>query len=183
MFSLLRLTKQYCGNPIDQRIWWKLLPDVHQSISYFMKKVHAGFSLCMLNVCVLGGGGGDSLYMGVRRGMHGKSITTPTLGGTNIWFGQVFFLKYVPRNCLLPKNRHMFRDLWVDHGTYQSFFFLGGTGGSPIRQKFCQSPHPTLVPIFWTKACPPPAEVVPENLKNLNTFLCQIWLLLSSKVP
>ena len=62
-------------------------------------------------------------------------------------------------------------------------FFLGGWGVSPIRQKFCQSPHLTLVPVFGPRLVPPQPRFVPENLKNLNTFLCQIWLLLSSKVP
>ena len=33
-------------------------------------------------------------------------------------------------------------------------FFWGGLG-VPIRQKFCQSPHPTLVPIFWPRLVPP----------------------------
>ena len=64
------------------------------------------------------------------------------------------------------------------------FFSLGGTGGSPIRWKFCQSPPSDTCPRFWTKACPPPQpRFVPKNLKHLNTFLCQIWLLLSSTVP
>ena len=62
-------------------------------------------------------------------------------------------------------------------------FSWGGLGGPPIRRKFCQSPPSDTCPRFWTKACPPQLRFVPENLKNLNTFLCQIWLLLSSKVP
>ena len=36
-----------------------------------------------------------------------------------------------------------------------------------------------VFPPFWTAS----RGSFPENLKNLNTFLCQIWLLLSSKVP
>ena len=58
-------------------------------------------------------------------------------------------------------------------------FFLGGWG-SPIQWKFCQSPPPIdTCHHFWTKACPPPPQprFIPENLTNLNTFLCQIWLL------
>ena len=63
-------------------------------------------------------------------------------------------------------------------------FFLGENGGPPppIRRKFCQfpPPHPTLLPVFWTKACPPPppAEVRPRKFEkfeyifvsNLTTF-------------
>ena len=63
-------------------------------------------------------------------------------------------------------------------------FFSWGDGGPPIRQKFCQSPpirH--LSPFLDQCLSPPQPRFVPENLKNLNTFLCQIWLLLSSKVP
>ena len=55
-------------------------------------------------------------------------------------------------------------------------FFPGGTGGPPIRRKFYQSPHPTLVPVLDQGLSPPQPRFVPENLKNLDTFLCQIWL-------
>ena len=52
--------------------------------------------------------------------------------------------------------------------------------------KFSQSPpirH--LSPFLDQGLSPPPPRQgsSPKNLKNLNTFLCQIWLLLSSKVP
>ena len=54
------------------------------------------------------------------------------------------------------------------------FFFLGGLEGSnPIRQKFCQSPHPTFVPIFGLRLVPP-AEVRPPNFEwfvNPNTIV------------
>ena len=58
-------------------------------------------------------------------------------------------------------------------------FFLGGDwGGPPIRRKFCQSPPSDTCPRFWTKACPPPAEVRPRKFEkfkyifvsNLTTF-------------
>ena len=64
-------------------------------------------------------------------------------------------------------------------------FFPGGTGGfPPSGENFANSPTSDTCPRFWTKACPPPQpRFVPENLKNSSTFLCQIWLLLSSKVP
>ena len=63
------------------------------------------------------------------------------------------------------------------------FFFLGGLGVSPSGKNFVNPPSDTC-PRFWTKACPPlPPRFVPENWKNLKIFLCQIWLLLSSKVP
>ena len=66
--------------------------------------------------------------------------------------------------------------------TYQGFFPGGGLGGPPIWQKFCQSPHPTLVLVFGPRLVSPSWSSTP-NFKILNTFLCQIWLLLSSKVP
>ena len=63
-------------------------------------------------------------------------------------------------------------------------FSWGGLGGSPPSGKNFANPPPSdTCPHFWTKACPPQPRLVPENLKNLNTFLCQIWLLFSSKVP
>ena len=58
-------------------------------------------------------------------------------------------------------------------------FFPGGTGGvSPSGENFANSPPSDTCPHFWTKACPPQPRYVSENLKNLNTFLCQNWLLL-----
>ena len=64
------------------------------------------------------------------------------------------------------------------------FFILRETAGPPIWQKFCQSPPSDTCPHFWTKACPPPSRgSSPQKLKIFNTFLCQIWLLSSPKVP
>ena len=40
-------------------------------------------------------------------------------------------------------------------------FLPWGTRESPIQRKFCQSPHPTLVPVFGPRLVPPPAEVCP----------------------
>ena len=54
-------------------------------------------------------------------------------------------------------------------------FFPGGTGGvPPSGENFANPPHPTLVPVFGPRLVPPQPRFVPENLKNLNTFLCQI---------
>ena len=63
-------------------------------------------------------------------------------------------------------------------------FFPGGTGGPPIRRKFCQSPHPTLVPVFGPRLVPPPAEVRPRKflkfkyiyVSNLTTFMLKCTL-------
>ena len=60
-----------------------------------------------------------------------------------------------------------------------SGFFPGGTGGSPPSgENFANPPPIRTCPRFWTKACPPPAEVRPrkfEKIKyvfvsNLTTF-------------
>ena len=66
------------------------------------------------------------------------------------------------------------------HVTHQGFFSWGGDWGvPPIRRKFRQSPPPShTCPRFWTKACPPPAEVRPRKFEkfkyifvlNLTTF-------------
>ena len=58
-------------------------------------------------------------------------------------------------------------------------FSLGGTGGSPHRRKFWQSPHPRLVPVLGPRfVSPPPAEARPQKFEkfkyifgsNLTTF-------------
>ena len=70
-----------------------------------------------------------------------------------------------------------------DLGLSNQGFFPEGMGGSPIWQKFCQS-HPIWhLSQFLDRGFSPQPRFFPENLKNLNTFLCQIWLLFSSKVP
>ena len=56
-------------------------------------------------------------------------------------------------------------------------------GGSPHLAKILPIPPSDTCPRFWTKACPPQPRFVPENLKILNTFLCQIWLLLIQLIP
>ena len=58
-------------------------------------------------------------------------------------------------------------------------FFSWGTGRSPYPAKILPIPPSDTCPRFWTKACPPSRGSSPKNLTNLNTFLCQIWLLLS----
>ena len=45
------------------------------------------------------------------------------------------------------------------------FFSWGGLGGPPIRQKFCQSPHPTLVPVFGPRLVPPSRRSSPKIWK------------------
>ena len=67
---------------------------------------------------------------------------------------------------------------------FQQGFFWGG-GLPPFGKNFANPPIRHLSPFLDQGLSPPPPEprLVPENLKNSNTFLCQIWLLLSSKVP
>ena len=57
-------------------------------------------------------------------------------------------------------------------------------GGSPHPAKILPIPpirH--LSPFLDQGLSPPQPRFVPENLKNLNTFLCQIWLLLIQLIP
>ena len=65
--------------------------------------------------------------------------------------------------------------------TFQGFF-LGGLG-VPHPAKILLIPPIRHLSPFLDQGLSPQPMFVPENLKNLNTFLCQIWLLLSSKVP
>ena len=63
------------------------------------------------------------------------------------------------------------------------FFPGGGLGGPPHPAKILPIPpiwH--LSPFLDQGLSPPQPRFVPENLKNLNSFLCQIWPLLSWKV-
>ena len=60
---------------------------------------------------------------------------------------------------------------------FTGFFSWGGTGGPPIRQKFCQSNPSDTCPRFWTKACPPSQGSSPKIwifeylfVSNLTTF-------------
>ena len=57
--------------------------------------------------------------------------------------------------------------------TIRQGFFRGGMGGPPGKN-FANPPHLTLVPVFGPRLVPPQPRFIPENLKNLNTFLCQI---------
>ena len=71
---------------------------------------------------------------------------------------------------------------WINKQKNKPGFFSGGGGGTggspPSRKNFANPPHLTLVPRFWTKACPPPAEVRPRKFEkfkyifvsNLTTF-------------
>ena len=83
--------------------------------------------------------------------------------------------KYISVNKLNIKSVHYYGATVMTAG----FFFLGGgLGGPPIRRKFRQSPPSDTCPRFWTKACPPPAEVRPRKFEkfkyiivsNLTTF-------------
>ena len=65
------------------------------------------------------------------------------------------------------------------HDTAQGFFPGGGLGGSPPSGKNFANPPPSdTCPRFWTKACPPSAEVRPRKFEkfkyifvsNLTTF-------------
>ena len=58
------------------------------------------------------------------------------------------------------------------HTFTQDFFFLGG----PPSGKNFVNPQSNTSPRLWTEACSPQPWFVHENLNNLNTFLCQIWL-------
>ena len=77
----------------------------------------------------------------------------------------IYMQKLVTTVCLhcsfaRLKNKH--------RSTGNQGLFPGGTGGSPHRRKFCQSPpHPTLVPIFGPRLVPP-AEVRPRKFEKFN---------------
>ena len=70
-------------------------------------------------------------------------------------------------------------------GLVSRVFIQGGSWGvSHPSGKILSIPPSDTCPRFWTKACPTPQpRFVHENLKTLNTFFCQIWLLLSSQAP
>ena len=71
-----------------------------------------------------------------------------------------------------------------DLGLSNQVFFPGGTGGSPSGKNFVNPPPPIRhLSQFLDQGLSPQPRFFPENLKNLNTFLCQIWLLFSSKEP
>ena len=72
-------------------------------------------------------------------------------------------------------------DYRVMHHT--GFFPGGGTGGVPPSGKNFANPPPSdTCPHFWTKACPPPAEVRPRKFEKyifvskLTTFKLKITL-------
>ena len=65
------------------------------------------------------------------------------------------------------------------HNELMAGFFPGGTGG-PHPAKILLIPSIRHLSPFLDQglSSPPQPRFVPKNLKNLNTFLCQIWLLL-----
>ena len=69
---------------------------------------------------------------------------------------------------ILMANGAPFTTDWVRPG-----FFSGRTGVPPSGENFVNSPHPTPVPVFGPRLAPQ-LRFIPKNLKNLNTFLCQI---------
>ena len=62
------------------------------------------------------------------------------------------------------------------------FFSWGGLGG-PHPVKILPIPPIRYLSPFLDQGLSPQPRFIPKNLKKLNPFLCQIWLLLSSKVP
>ena len=56
---------------------------------------------------------------------------------------------------------------------YHGFFLGRGLGVPHLGKSLVNHPHPTLVPVFGPRLAPQP-RFVPENLKNLDTFLCQV---------
>ena len=116
--------------------------------------------------------------------MHSDVCTsttyTPVLNGT-FQSSHRFYSKF----CAARKARAGSRnDGFFVYCRKTQGFFLGGTGGPPQLAKILSIPPiQHLSPFLDQGLSPPQARFVPENLKNLNTFLCQIWLLLSSKVP
>ena len=87
----------------------------------------------------------------------------------------IFIILWLVLHVPIPAQCHMEGCIWTLYWC-RVFFLRGDWGGPPIRRKICQSPPSDTCPHFWTKAGPPQPRFVPENLKNLNTFLCQIWL-------
>ena len=65
----------------------------------------------------------------------------------------------------------------------RSRFFSWRGLGVPHPAKKLSIPPSNTCPRFLDQGLSSPAKVRPPKFENLNTFLCQIWLLLSSKVP
>ena len=106
------------------------------------------------------------------------------------WVWYPFLLEFISHKCFCCWVVNAQQLKYASFGPKQSGgtitrpqgFFPGG--GPPHPAKILPIPsHPTLVPVFGPRLVPPQPRFVPENVKNLDTFLCQIWLLLSSKVP
>ena len=68
--------------------------------------------------------------------------------------GKVFTIQYTISVKKIPKSFWLPR-AYITTQTSPRVFFPGGTGVPPIRRKFCQSPHPTLVPVFGPRLVPP----------------------------
>ena len=113
------------------------------------------------------------------RHLHSKVISD--LGGLGWSFGHAY---YYGRIHIFKSHPEIFfrPDNYVCTSPMHRVFFLGGgggwgTGGPPIRRKFCQSPHLTLVPVFGPRLVPPSRGSSPKIRKfkyilvsNLTTF-------------
>ena len=128
--------------------------------------------------------------LGISTARLNKSLSI----STSIQWEGISVLKHAQNLHSCLENNSFWKTLWWACGRWCTpskvswigiiqGFFSGGATGSPHLAKILPIPPSDTCPRFWTKGCPPPQpRFVPENLKNLNTFLCQIWLLLSSKV-
>ena len=77
---------------------------------------------------------------------------------------------------------HFFWDM-QNSGFFPGGGGQGGLGGPTIRQKFFQSPPIRHLSPFLDQGLSPLAVVRPQKFEKFKHILCQIWLLLSSKVP
>ena len=83
-------------------------------------------------------------------------IRTKLDEGGNWKYDYLIKLGYFEVACRRQKSQ--FTAVWCSEvlATGPRVFSWGGDWGSPIRQKFCQSPPPSnTCPRFWTKAYPP----------------------------
>ena len=76
------------------------------------------------------------------------------------------------------KQRHSIHNSSRYLPTSQGFFRVG-LGVPPSSENFVNPSPIRHLSLFLDQGLSPQPRFVPENLKNLNTFLCQSWLLLS----
>ena len=124
-------------------------------------------SLCACWMCVCWGGG-ETLCTWVWGGACiGKVLLHLHWGVLTFGLGRYFSWNTYPEIVFCLKTDTCLGIFELTMGPIRVFFSLGGTGGSPIRQKFCQSPHLTLVPIFGPRLVspPPPPRLSPKIWK------------------